>query len=514
MARSRSPRGRSSPGAAPFEPLRWDAPGRSARGRGQLPPLLTAESRAAALRALDVGVYAASSRRSHSAMWRTIVEALAKFSLPPFPPSKSTITSLGAALKAGSYASAGNYLSYYRASCEREGFVFDPLLARVQTETIRSCKRGLGAPTKALALPLMRLAELGSSAARPWADDAPWVPGGPVGSACAVVAGAWFLAREVELSTTRACLVSLEKSAAEEDIVRWYLPASKTDVEASGVSRAHGCCCVGGVMASCPYHAIQAQLQRLKRLFPGKWCQGVPSRDLPLFPASDGTVVSKDHMKDTIVEAARRLGVPLVALDGSARVSGHSLRATGAQGLARAGVDIWAIQLLGRWGSSTVLEYVREVPLEMSTSWAARAARACTLEEVLGARPSSSSSSSLGASVPAVVVDRSASSSSSIPRAGQHVVEAPIDIDDALRSAESAAVTRALPWSECSFVRSPPVCSTRVGKWHRVAPSGLSGVSSCWSSACGWRFAGTDASVASTVPDDLGPDQFCAKCFK
>jgi hypothetical protein len=59
--------------------------------------------------------------------------------------------------------------------------------------------------------------------------------------------------------------------------------------------------------------------------------RGVPSQDLPLFPAADGSVVSKEKMTDTIVEAARRLGLPVIALDGSARVSGHSLRATGAQ---------------------------------------------------------------------------------------------------------------------------------------------------------------------------------------
>ena len=205
----------------------------------------------------------------------------------------------------------------------------------------------------------------------------------------------------------------------------------------------------------------------------------------------------------------------MVALDGSARVSGHSLRATGAQGLARAGVDVWAIQLLGRWGSSTVLEYVREVPLEVSTSWAARAARASTLEEVLSARPSSSSSSSLSpAAAAASVVAPAASSRSVLPRASLNVVEAPLDIDEALREAESAAGTRALPWSECKFVRSPPVCGTRAGKWHRVSRSGLGGASSGWASACGWRFAGANASVASTVPDDLGPDLFCAKCFR
>ena len=55
-------------------------------------------------------------------------------------------------------------------------------------------------------------------------------------------------------------------------------------------------------------------------------------------------------MTSAIVQAATFLGVELAAPDLSERVSGHSLRATGAQGLAAAGVDTWAIELLGRRG--------------------------------------------------------------------------------------------------------------------------------------------------------------------
>ena len=57
------------------------------------------------------------------------------------------------------------------------------------------------------------------------------------------------------------------------------------------------------------------------------------------------------------------LHVPLSTPDGSERVSGHSLRVTGAQGLARLGWDLWAIQLQGRWHSDVVKRYVREAHL-------------------------------------------------------------------------------------------------------------------------------------------------------
>ena len=58
--------------------------------------------------------------------------------------------------------------------------------------------------------------------------------------------------------------------------------------------------------------------------------------------------------------------------DGSERVSGHSLRATGAQGLATAGVDAWAIELLGRWGGDTARGDIREARLADASAMAKR----------------------------------------------------------------------------------------------------------------------------------------------
>ena len=79
-------------------------------------------------------------------------------------------------------------------------------------------------------------------------------------------------------------------------------------------------------------------------------------------------------MCDTIIHAAGLLRVPLVSADGSERVTGHSLRSTGAQGLAGRGLDPWAIQLLGRWGSDAVRLYLREAEQEGATIRAAATA--------------------------------------------------------------------------------------------------------------------------------------------
>ena len=462
-----------------------------------MPSLDSSAARTAAAEALVEGFYANSSRGAQNALWKTIGSALEKWCLKPFPPTRDTLVALGATLKAGNYASAENYLVHYRVRCERAGFSYTPTLTRLHIDIVRSCKRGLGGPTKALALPLLRLGELDAE------DDDPWVQGGPVGPACAIIAGAWFLTREVELATSRACLTTLERSHDGSAVVRWSLPASKTDCEARGVARSHGCNCDGSPGASCPYHAVERQLDRLRRLFPERWSDEGPHADLPLFPTADGEAVAKERMVATILAAAKKLQVPLTSADRSARVSGHSLRVTGAQGLARAGVDVWAIQLLGRWGSSAVLEYIREVPLELSSSWAARAAKMVTLDDKLKSRtlaPStaSSSSPSFRASGP--------SSSSVAPPALGLGVSVPA-LEDAMVEAENALIVESTPLSACKFL------SSDSGKWHRLSGSGLAGVSSGWSAACGWRFAGALASLAEELPPNLCHKWFCAKCF-
>ena len=414
--------------------------------------------------------------------------AQAKWGLTPYPPTKEKLCALAAALKAGSYASARQYLYHYRLQCVRLSHPFGATLDRYLADLVRSCERGAGAPVKALPLPLMRLHELD-----PTSDD-PWVPGGPVGPACAMIAGAWFLTREVELSTTRAALVSLERGSDGQQAVRWFLPASKTDTEARGVSRAHGCACgVAGRFSSCPYHAVEEQLRRLKRLFPARWNGDVPHRDLPLFPDVNGKVVTKDAMTATIVEAAKRLEIALATPDGSERVSGHSLRASGAQGLARLGVDTWAIQLLGRWGSSAVLGYIREAPLERSSLWARRAAQTQTLGDALATCRSCPSPS---AEAPPL---------SECPVLGSEVVHTAMS--DAFSSAATAASVEDASPDVCKFVASPS------GKWHRLSAGGLAGATAGWTSACGWRFAGTLSCLVAALPSDLPAELRCKKCF-
>ena len=87
------------------------------------------------MEALGADVYANSSRTSQASLWNTVLAALARFGLPPFPPTEDTVESLGAALKAGAYASAENYLIHYRLRCDRAGFTFTSSLNRIHADT-------------------------------------------------------------------------------------------------------------------------------------------------------------------------------------------------------------------------------------------------------------------------------------------------------------------------------------------------------------------------------------------
>ena len=143
---------------------------------------------------------------------------------------------------------------------ERNGEEWSPQLRRLYTDVCRSCKRGLSPPKQAKPLPFERLGELP-------ADPRPWVPGGLVGGRNAIVAGAWWMMREMELSTLRASLVSL--SSGPPPTAKVELPATKADLGALGVARAHGCICLDGPpQPACPVHAVWDQVILLQALFP------------------------------------------------------------------------------------------------------------------------------------------------------------------------------------------------------------------------------------------------------
>jgi hypothetical protein len=100
--------------------------------------------------------------------------------------------------------------------------------------------------------------------------------------------------------------------------------------------------------------------------------------DSPLFPTESGGFPSKAGMVAAYRAVARGMGLDEAE---AALVTGHVARCSGAQAMARVGAPLYLIQLFCRWGSNTVLKYVREAPLQLSSSLAEQVAGSLSLEE-------------------------------------------------------------------------------------------------------------------------------------
>ena len=195
-------------------------------------------------------------------------------------------------------------------------------------------------------------------------------------------------------------------------------------------------------------------------------------------------------MCSTIEVAARCLDVPLAAPDGSERISGHSLRVTGAQGLINLGWSLWAVQLQGRWGSDVVRRYVQDSPL-----------RAASIGRL---SPRSSDEPDL-CTIVAAVVAKIGSTRSLDASTVQSVTGAPqIDREtvEALDAERSAYGAEPLPYAK-HFV-----LHLRSGTYHRR-------VATQSRAACGWDYQSSEQ--CAYVPDaSAGPHgwfQLCARCW-
>ena len=247
--------------------------------------------------------HAPSTRDSVAAKWKTILKMLELQGLSPFPPSVAKVHALGVALKFGRYRSAAGYLSQYRVECERRGFFVDQLMQRAIRDSTRSCLRGLGGPVRALPLPFDRLRLLPGS-------RAPWSPLGPVSPRNLIVLGSWFMVREVEAAHTLAEHVTVKLDSLGRPRVEWFLPVSKTDQEAVGALRVHGCSCISAADPSCPGHAAWDHLTYLKGCFGvGVGQARVLPPGVPMFPNEKGEVCTKEQMTVTIEEAAKLLKI-------------------------------------------------------------------------------------------------------------------------------------------------------------------------------------------------------------
>ena len=226
-------------------------------------------------------------------------------------------------------------------------------------DAVRSCVRGIGADRQCMALNLERLAGV--------PDPTP-VPDGPSSPMDTVLLFAMFACREMEAAVRLVRHLQI-KEGKGCGVVALYLPASKTDVKGEGVLRRHGCLC-STAPDLCPVAAGQ-------RLLKAAAAAGHGPDDPLLVTDQPKTPPTKTGMIATFRQVASAIGYDEESVKG---LTGHVLRPTGAQFMARLGVEYYKIQLFCRWGSDTILRYLREVPLEGSAQWLSQS---MSVEEVV-----------------------------------------------------------------------------------------------------------------------------------
>ena len=99
-----------------------------------------------------------------------------------------------------------------------------------------------------------------------------------------------------------------------------------------------------------------------------------------LFPTGEGHQPTKAGWGKAFEKVAENDGISLQTAEGLPKFSGHSARASGAFHLAKSNVDLWRIQLVGRWKSAAFLRYVRDSPLSNLNQLASEASLTQSIE--------------------------------------------------------------------------------------------------------------------------------------
>ena len=259
----------------------------------------------------------------------------------PFCLDPDLIYQVMGALKLANFRSAQLYLDAAKSQHIADGHPWTAQLQQCYRAAVRSCNRNIGNPKQAAPLPLLQLADIQT-------EDA-LVPQGPKWPARSTLLASWWLLREIEASQAQRQHVEVDENLKK---IAWRLPSSKTDWKALGATRCHSCSCEFAPTKQCPYHCMVAQLESI-----GK------DAEAPIFPSENGQPASKQGWADTFQCLAEQLGIPLTYQNGARKFTGHSARATGAVFLASTQVELWRIQLFGRWGSQVFLQYLRDAPL-------------------------------------------------------------------------------------------------------------------------------------------------------
>ena len=310
-----------------------------------------------ALKALEDGLYAASSRGPQAALvrtWTKFHQAWFKGTRPVIPLTPEGLKAVGAMFKCGGYSSFRNYIYAMKSEHVRQGHSWNQIMDKTAKDVIRSVLRGLGPAKRSDPLHV----DFALDVAQSWGANGCRLDR-PIDAAAMVVAGIYFMTREIELSGALQHEMSVHDHGK---VCTWLLPASKKDHEAAGVTRTVECMC--DMAQVCPTHYLQRYLQNLKD-FGEKL--GIDSDALPLFPNPEGRALKKSEVVMMIRDIVREY-MPEASEDVIIRHTGHIFRITGARHFSHMGMDPLTIAIHGRWTSNAILTYLADAPLQCMRS--------------------------------------------------------------------------------------------------------------------------------------------------
>eukprot|EP00438_Fugacium_kawagutii_P028952 Skav210513 [mRNA] locus=scaffold3045:15362:17098:+ [translate_table: standard] len=484
----------------PSRPARRDLPQPYSGRRASLQAALAAgrpNERKRSLDVLDSDVLARSTNPTQDARVRTYLAICQAWEVEPWPLSIGNLRSFGASLKMGGYRSAA---VYFQAVCSHQQrhlrTPVSSLLRYCIRDCVRSILRGLGATKLKDSFDALLIGNIQVDV-----DDGAFDFDSIAHIKDMVIICLWYMLRESEMAN--ACLGHLTLQADEAHLL---IPIHKTDGYGRLTSRALRCSC--GVRAHnlCVWHACERHLIRLQQhpQLPGR-------SSFPLFPTKMGHHASKADFIQAIRKIVELTGTSLTRLDPSGkpldRFSGHALRVAGAQMLARAGVGLDHIQLLGRWSSQAVLRYTQDSALAVVPD----------VTQVVAGRTSPSTSSN---AVHPVVVDpppmargraapRTPPQASSCNEVPAQQAAAPFDASQWKKLAdlqqEMMTLKQSLTKPDRMFVFRP-----RAKVLHLPCTVEVDNPPSTWRTRCGWAYGLSNFWRTTECPAHL---RKCKKCF-
>ena len=442
---------------------------------------------------LERDVVANSTKPSQDSRVRSFLALCTAWEVPAFPLTPECVKAVGASLKAGAYRSPQLYFqAAINHQIRRYGLPVEPYIRAIIKDVNRSIKRGLGPARLKAGFNVYAVATLVDQD-----DTEPFSFQRLPHVADFILLGAWFMMRELEMSSARDSYLRLDGNE-----VTMMIPLHKTSIQTSLTSRTLTCACSVQMSPLCPWHSAERHLVRLSQ-HPAKRAGAY----FPLFPGDDGEVVSKYKTNVHLRAALSTAGITTTMQDANGfsheLYGGHSLRVSGAQFLSAAGIELSLIQLLGRWSSSAVERYTQQAALSIVPQLPQRVlsktpdtSRAMAPKVALNPMSGLTTPACVAPTTPSGVAVKVPTGDNKIAQLQKQLASLQISVD-ALRASIKAP-------DEVLIVRP------RRHVVHRGAADEQANTPQFWKTQCGWSYGVSNfCRVQSVVP----PFRHCAKCF-